>query len=41
MKHPFLTVYGYLNNDEVLSDKMSTMRAVNEEGENIDRKSVV
>lgn len=35
MKHPFLTVYGYLNNDEVLSDKMSTMRAVNEEGENM------
>ncbi len=35
MKHPFLTVYGYLNDDEVLSDKMSTMRAVNEEGENM------
>ena len=35
MKHPFLTVYGYLNDDEILSDKMSTMRAVNEEGENM------
>ena len=35
MKHPFLTVYGYLNDDDVLSDKMSTMRAVNEEGENM------
>lgn len=35
MKHPFLTVYSYLNDDEVLSDKMSTMRAVNEEGENM------
>lgn len=35
MEHPFLTVYSYLNNDEVLSDKMSTMRAVNEEGENM------
>lgn len=35
MKHPFLTVYSYLNDDEVLSDKMSTMRAVNEEDENM------
>lgn len=35
MKHPFLTVYSYLNDDDVLSDKMSTMRAVNEEGENM------
>ena len=35
MKHPFLTVYGYLNDDDILSDKMSTMRAVNEEGENM------
>lgn len=35
MKHPFLTVYSYLNDDEVLADKMSTMRAVNEEDENM------
>lgn len=35
MKHPFLTVYSYLNNDEVLADKMSTMRAVNEDDENM------
>ncbi|WZK93785.1 hypothetical protein [Staphylococcus phage SpP] len=35
MKHPFLTVYSYLNDDEVLADKMSTMRTVNEEDENM------
>lgn len=35
MKHPFLTVYSYLNDDEVLAGKMSTMRAVNEEDENM------
>ena len=35
MKHPFLTVYSYLNDDEVLADKMSAMRTVNEDDENM------
>lgn len=35
MKHPFLTVYSYLNDDEVLANKMSAMRTVNEDDENM------